>query len=136
MSCGLSTQMAFQGTMHLTPCTWRSEASCASLYASHTMHSMHLTPCTLLHADGVPRHHPPHAVHPTPCTPRTSRHAPHSTQMAFQGTMHLTDKHLCFSVEERGKQLPIKVPLSSINYATRQLPTQKGVGHEIPCGRL
>jgi len=50
-------------------------------------------------------------------------------QMAFQGTMHLTDRHLCFSVEERGKQLPIKVPLSSISSATRQLPAQKGGQH-------
>lgn len=52
--------------------------------------------------------------------------------MAFQGTMYLTDRHMCFSIEERGKQLPIKVPLSGITRATRQLPVQKG-GFALSC---
>ncbi len=30
-------------------------------------------------------------------------------QMAFQGTLFVTDKHVCFSVEERGRKLPFKV---------------------------
>lgn len=47
-------------------------------------------------------------------------------QMAFQGTLHVTDGHVCFGVEERGKQLPIKVALRSVQAASRQLPAAKG----------
>ena len=31
-------------------------------------------------------------------------------QMAFEGTLYVTDKHTCFQVEERGRKLPIKLP--------------------------
>mmetsp|Transcript_31692 Transcript_31692/g.70450 ORF Transcript_31692/g.70450 Transcript_31692/m.70450 type:complete len:365 (-) Transcript_31692:731-1825(-) len=47
-------------------------------------------------------------------------------QMAFQGTMYITDKHTCFSVEERGRKLPFKVPHTQVVKATRQRPQRKG----------
>ncbi|KAG2483319.1 hypothetical protein HYH03_017820 [Edaphochlamys debaryana] len=47
-------------------------------------------------------------------------------QMAFQGTLYVTDRHTCFSVEERGRKLPFKVPHTSITRATRQRPSRKG----------
>ncbi|GFH14151.1 GRAM domain-containing protein [Haematococcus lacustris] len=46
--------------------------------------------------------------------------------MAFQGSLYVTEKHVCFSVEERGRQLPLKIPLQDITAASRQLPAQKG----------
>ncbi|KAL6753747.1 hypothetical protein V8C86DRAFT_2720355 [Haematococcus lacustris] len=49
-----------------------------------------------------------------------------SIQMAFQGSLYVTEKHVCFSVEERGRQLPLKIPLQDITAASRQLPAQKG----------
>ncbi|KAG2446789.1 hypothetical protein HYH02_008349 [Chlamydomonas schloesseri] len=52
-------------------------------------------------------------------------HTP-AIQMAFQGTLYVTDKHTCFSVEERGRKLPFKVPHSAVVKATRQRPARKG----------
>lgn len=37
------------------------------------------------------------------------------TQMAFQGTLYITDKHTCFTVEERNKKVPFKVRYSEGN---------------------
>ncbi|KAG2435329.1 hypothetical protein HXX76_007403 [Chlamydomonas incerta] len=52
-------------------------------------------------------------------------HTP-AIQMAFQGTLYVTDRHTCFSVEERGRKLPFKVPHSAVVKATRQRPARKG----------
>ncbi|MEW5297895.1 MAG: hypothetical protein WDW36_001073 [Sanguina aurantia] len=47
-------------------------------------------------------------------------------QMAFQGTLYITDRHTAFSVEERGRKLPFKVAFSQVVKATRQRPLRKG----------
>ncbi|KAJ9511143.1 hypothetical protein QJQ45_013235 [Haematococcus lacustris] len=49
-----------------------------------------------------------------------------TSKMAFQGSLYVTEKHVCFSVEERRRQLPLKIPLQDITAASRQLPAQKG----------
>ena len=46
--------------------------------------------------------------------------------MAFQGTLYITDKSTCFTVEERGRKLPFKVPHSTVTRAVRQRPPRKG----------
>lgn len=48
-------------------------------------------------------------------------------QMAFQGTLYITDRHTCFSVEERNRKMPFKVPHSQISKAERHRPPRKGV---------
>jgi len=35
-------------------------------------------------------------------------------QMAFQGTLYITDKHTCFDVEEHGRKLPITLEHSLV----------------------
>lgn len=57
-------------------------------------------------------------------------YTPPLVQMAFQGTLYITDKHTCFSVEERGRKLPFKVAHASISKATRQRPARKGAWGE------
>ena len=47
-------------------------------------------------------------------------------QMAFQGTLYITDRHTCFSIEERNRKLPLKIPHSLIEKAVRQRPPRKG----------
>ena len=47
-------------------------------------------------------------------------------QMAFQGTLYITDQHTCFSVEERNRKVPFKIPHSEITKAVRQRPIRKG----------
>lgn len=47
-------------------------------------------------------------------------------QMAFQGTLYITDRHTCFSVEERGRKLPFKVDHTQTVRATRQRSQRKG----------
>lgn len=47
-------------------------------------------------------------------------------QMAFQGTMYITDKHTCFSVEERARKLPFKILHTDIVKAERHRPQRKG----------
>ncbi len=73
-------------------------------------------------------------------TPRTdlNRHTNHErgpltapwccvwAQMAFQGTLYITDRHTCFVVEERGRKVPFKVPHSQVSKVTRQRPARKG----------
>ncbi|KXZ42738.1 hypothetical protein GPECTOR_121g438 [Gonium pectorale] len=54
-----------------------------------------------------------------------NNHTP-AIQMAFQGTLYVTDRHTCFSVEERGRKVPFKVPHSAVVRATRQRPARKG----------
>ncbi len=49
-------------------------------------------------------------------------------QMAFQGTLYVTDRHTAFSVEERGRKLPFKVAHGQVVRATRQRPARKGEG--------
>lgn len=46
-------------------------------------------------------------------------------QMAFQGTLYITDQHVCFTVEERSHTLPIKVQHRDIKQVTRQRPQPK-----------
>lgn len=45
--------------------------------------------------------------------------------MAFQGTLYITDQHVCFTVEERSHTLPIKVQHRDIKQVTRQRPQPK-----------
>ncbi|GIL83474.1 hypothetical protein Vretimale_11171 [Volvox reticuliferus] len=52
-------------------------------------------------------------------------HTP-AIQLAFQGTLYVTDRHTCFCVEERGRKAPFKVPHSLVVKATRQRPARKG----------
>ena len=47
-------------------------------------------------------------------------------QMAFQGTLYITDRHTCFSIEERNRKLPFKIAHSSIEKAVRMRPQRKG----------
>eukprot|EP00192_Tetraselmis_astigmatica_P000021 CAMPEP_0117677150 /NCGR_PEP_ID=MMETSP0804-20121206/16590_1 /TAXON_ID=1074897 /ORGANISM="Tetraselmis astigmatica, Strain CCMP880" /LENGTH=342 /DNA_ID=CAMNT_0005486411 /DNA_START=125 /DNA_END=1153 /DNA_ORIENTATION=+ len=47
-------------------------------------------------------------------------------QMAFQGTLYITDRHTCFTVEERGRKLPFKVLHAEVSTVQRQRPTRKG----------
>ncbi|GAX73145.1 hypothetical protein CEUSTIGMA_g598.t1 [Chlamydomonas eustigma] len=47
-------------------------------------------------------------------------------QMAFQGTLYITDAHTCFSVEERNRKVPFKISHADIKKATRQRPLRKG----------
>ncbi|GIL75055.1 hypothetical protein Vretimale_7747 [Volvox reticuliferus] len=55
-------------------------------------------------------------------------HNPHTPaiQLAFQGTLYVTDRHTCYCVEERGRKAPFKVPHSLVVKATRQRPARKG----------
>jgi len=55
-------------------------------------------------------------------------------QMAFPGTMHLTCQHLYFIIEEKEKTPPVKVDLSDINYATRELSNKEGECKLVVCG--
>ncbi|EFJ45228.1 hypothetical protein VOLCADRAFT_106042 [Volvox carteri f. nagariensis] len=52
-------------------------------------------------------------------------HTP-AIQLAFQGTLYVTDRHTCYCVEERGRKAPFKVPHSLVVKATRQRPARKG----------
>lgn len=52
-------------------------------------------------------------------------------QMAFQGTLYITNKHACFSVEERNRRLPFKVPHCFITKAVRERPQRKGIHSDI-----
>ena len=45
--------------------------------------------------------------------------------MAFQGTLYITDQHVCFTVEERSHTLPIKVQHRDVKQVTRQRPQPK-----------
>lgn len=58
-----------------------------------------------------------HTLHVHDCCP---------LQMAFQGTLYVTDRHTAFSVEERGRKLPFKVAHGQVVRATRQRPARKG----------
>jgi hypothetical protein len=51
-------------------------------------------------------------------------------QMAFQGTLYITDRHTCFTVEERGRKLPFKVHSPTCACLCR------GREHETGGGRL
>ena len=46
-------------------------------------------------------------------------------QMAFAGTLYVTDKHACFNVEERGRKLPVCVAHADIASVERQRPTRR-----------
>lgn len=35
-------------------------------------------------------------------------------QMAFEGTLYITDKHTCFDVEEQGRKLPITLEHAAV----------------------
>ncbi|GLC33731.1 hypothetical protein PLESTB_000109800 [Pleodorina starrii] len=52
-------------------------------------------------------------------------HTP-AIQLAFQGTLYVTDRHTCYCVEERGRKAPFKVPHNLVVKATRQRPARKG----------
>uniref|UniRef100_A0A061QPF5 GRAM domain-containing protein n=1 Tax=Tetraselmis sp. GSL018 TaxID=582737 RepID=A0A061QPF5_9CHLO len=52
-------------------------------------------------------------------------------QMAFQGTLYITDQHTCFTVEERGRKLPFKVSHKEVKAVERQRPSRKGAQSDI-----
>mmetsp|Transcript_10180 Transcript_10180/g.11928 ORF Transcript_10180/g.11928 Transcript_10180/m.11928 type:complete len:411 (-) Transcript_10180:553-1785(-) len=52
-------------------------------------------------------------------------------QMAFQGTLYITDKHTCFNVEERGRKLPIIVEHATVSQVERQRPARRSDKNDI-----
>jgi hypothetical protein len=44
-------------------------------------------------------------------------------QMLFAGTLSLTDRHMCFLIEERGKQIPFKIAHAMVKGVVSQLAT-------------
>ena len=46
-------------------------------------------------------------------------------QMAFAGTLYITDAHTCFIVQEGGRQLPVALTHSQITRVERQRPARK-----------
>eukprot|EP00898_Chlorokybus_atmophyticus_P004636 jgi/Chlat1/5173/Chrsp33S05146 len=47
-------------------------------------------------------------------------------QMAFQGTLYISDKHVCFHIEERGRRLPVVVEHAQVTSVLRQAARAKG----------
>eukprot|EP00976_Prorocentrum_cordatum_P116878 1196226-Prorocentrum_minimum.AAC.1 len=52
-------------------------------------------------------------------------------QMAFQGTLYITDKHTCFNVEENDRRLPIVLEHKQVERVERQRPTRRSEKNDI-----
>mmetsp|Transcript_30631 Transcript_30631/g.57693 ORF Transcript_30631/g.57693 Transcript_30631/m.57693 type:complete len:368 (+) Transcript_30631:94-1197(+) len=46
-------------------------------------------------------------------------------QMAFEGTLYITDKHTCFDVEEQGRKLPITLEHAAVIQVERVRPVRR-----------